>query len=130
MDKSLSLYQFAEKNKKARHQLFREQGLMVHKGRIIPCVQGFVYLLAGGGYHKIGQSVLPARRKTELNGILPFSLVQLHIIAVRDMDIAEQYLHQRYKEFHVKGEWFRLSDEAVSEFCSFNTEILESLVEV
>ncbi len=80
---------------------------------------GVVYLIAGGGYHKIG---LTTNIEVRLKGIgtkLPFTSEVVHTIKTSDIHRLEKYWHDRFDKKRAEGEWFILTDEDVAEFCSF-----------
>jgi hypothetical protein len=76
---------------------------------------GYVYLLGGGSYYKIGKAKDPERRTETLAVQLPYPVELLHTIESDDYSRAEGYLHERYAHKRLNGEWFNLSDEDVAE---------------
>jgi hypothetical protein len=76
-------------------------------------LSGFIYLLSGGGYYKIGLTTDVDRRISEISPKLPFEVELIHVIQADDMTKAESYLHERFSDKRVNGEWFRLSSDDV-----------------
>lgn len=77
-------------------------------------LQGYVYLLKGGDYCKIGRSNNPDRRLEEISPQLPFSVELICMVATNDMYKLEARLHQRYADKRANGEWFRLDGEDIT----------------
>lgn len=63
---------------------------------------GYIYLMRAGEHYKIGKSTNVAQRMRQFQLPLPVEL--LHAIAVPDMTQAENYLHKRFADQHVRGE--------------------------
>ena len=80
---------------------------------------GLVYLIRGGGFYKIGLTTgkLPIRHK-QISTKLPFKTDVVHAISTFDTLALEQYWHNRFARKRAEGEWFDLSPEDVTEFCS------------
>jgi len=76
---------------------------------------GYVYLLKGGGYYKIGLSKCVYRRWREISPKLPFEVEIVCRIATEDMHGLETSLHERFASKRANGEWFEL-DEADVEY--------------
>jgi hypothetical protein len=81
---------------------------------------GYVYLLSGGGYFKIGQTQYLEKRIKQIGTKLPFKIQYVHWIQTNDMDGLETYWHQYFADRREEGEWFTLSDEEVEKFCKKN----------
>lgn len=62
------------------------------------------------GLVKIGRSIHPSSREKTLQGQIP----KLRLIAIHPKDI-EKELHNIYSHANVRGEWFSLSDNEVSD---------------
>jgi len=77
--------------------------------------RGFVYVFEGDGYYKIGMSKNPPRRQMQIEPKLPFSLKLVHAIQTGDMRKLETTLHERFREKHLRGEWFALDARDVEE---------------
>lgn len=70
---------------------------------------GYIYvMLSGEGHCKIGKSRNPQDRQRNLGIKLPFSIELLYTAQVRDMGLAELFLHKALSPFHLNGEWFSL----------------------
>jgi len=74
---------------------------------------GYVYLLGGGDYYKIGLSNNVNRRIEEISPRLPFKTELICTIATDDMYGLEAGLHRQFAEKRANGEWFELDDEDV-----------------
>jgi Meiotically up-regulated gene 113 len=82
---------------------------------------GFVYLLHGGGYYKIGKTTNLDSRHIAIGRQVPFEIELIHAIETSDISGLERYWHRRFKPGRGRGEWFTLSAEEVTEFCVQNT---------
>jgi hypothetical protein len=80
---------------------------------------GVIYLIAGGGYHKIGLTTNIEARYKDIGTKLPFTSVVVHIIRTSDIYRLEKYWHERFAGKRAEGEWFILTHEDVAEFCAF-----------
>lgn len=87
---------------------------------------GYIYLIKAGEHYKIGKSTNVARRMQQFN--LPIPIELLHTIAAQDMGRVESYLHKRFADQRVRGEWFTLSPDDIAWVCSLET--LEPLPEL
>jgi len=74
---------------------------------------GYVYLLAGGDYYKIGRSVNVDIRIAQIEPKLPFEIKLVHHAKVKDMYETEAFLHEKFADKRVRGEWFRLTQDDV-----------------
>lgn len=74
---------------------------------------GFVYLLEGGGFYKVGLSKDVPRRMEQIQPKLPFVTELVCAIATKDMDGLEAELHSRFADRRANGEWFRLRIEDI-----------------
>lgn len=74
-----------------------------------PPMPGYVYVMRNGkGHYKIGHSVNPRKRRSQLSRVEnPVRIILL--IATPDMVALEISLQQRYAAKHVMGEWYRLN---------------------
>lgn len=81
---------------------------------------GFIYLIQvkDATRYKIGLSIHPNKRLTKLSNSSPYEMVIVHTVAVENMTRAERFLHEKYKEKRVRGEWFELNQSEVAEICS------------
>lgn len=76
---------------------------------------GFVYFLsAGKGLVKVGKTTRqPTARIAEYSPLLPFDTTLSHVIECADCGQTEKHIHQILEAQHVRGEWFRLSDDDI-----------------
>ena len=72
--------------------------------------KGIVYIVRADGTTriKIGRSALPGPRLASLETASPYRLKVLRQIPAQDSAFLERLLHQRYKRYRQKGEWFEL----------------------
>ena len=72
--------------------------------------KGIVYIVHAEGTTriKIGRSALPGPRLASLETASPYRLKVLRQIPAQDSAFLERLLHQRYKRYRQKGEWFEL----------------------
>jgi hypothetical protein len=82
--------------------------------------RGYVYLLYGGGYYKIGKARDPYKRTETLRIQLPFAVELLHVIESNDYDAAEKELHELFAVKRINGEWFQLTEADVAYIRSLN----------
>lgn len=74
---------------------------------------GFVYILEGGGYCKIGRTCNPNKRIAQISPKLPFDTTLVHMIPTDDSLRLEAILHERFENKRVNGEWFNLDREDI-----------------
>lgn len=67
-----------------------------------------VYAIAADDAIKIGFSKTPLYRLSSLQTDNHRNVELLFLLATDDMATLEGFLHTRYHEFHVRGEWFKL----------------------
>lgn len=81
---------------------------------------GYVYLVkqVDANYCKIGLSISPEYRLTQIDYAVPFEVTMLHTILVPNMKAAEDMWHRIFARWRKKGEWFLLTDDAIRLFCS------------
>jgi hypothetical protein len=72
---------------------------------------GWIYVLEGGGYYKIGQAVSIDSRIAQFAPKLPFRTHLVHSFKVADMDQWEQQLHSQFADKRTNGEWFNLDED-------------------
>jgi hypothetical protein len=80
----------------------------------------FVYVMVDGytGYYKIGRSVKPSNREATMLSQIPLlRLVQSWQSDKPSTD--ESFLHKRFADKHIRGEWFSLDENDVSEIHKF-----------
>lgn len=81
--------------------------------------KGFVYLIGSPeGYCKIGRTKALHPRLASISLQLPFKVELLHSIEVTDCVKAERYLHRRFAQCRLNGEWFLLSVDDITWFKS------------
>ncbi|VBA57598.1 hypothetical protein LAUMK191_04094 [Mycobacterium attenuatum] len=81
-----------------------------------PQVNGVVYLIRSGRYHKIGRSNDVGRRSYEVALQLPERSVLVHSFETDDPAGIERYWHERFKDRRRNGEWFLLAKADVAAF--------------
>jgi len=79
-------------------------------------IQGYVYLMTSGRFYKLGKSKSPDRRRSEVALLLPHDTETIHVIPTDDPDGIEAYWHNRFKDKHHRGEFFRLDRLDVQAF--------------
>jgi Meiotically up-regulated gene 113 len=78
--------------------------------------RGFIYLVyAETGEYKIGYSIDVKNRIKVFSVQPPFEYKLIHSFPTDDMVQAEALLHEKFSEKNIKGEWFRLDVEEVSD---------------
>lgn len=73
-----------------------------------PTCKGFVYIVEGGGYFKIGCTTNLSQRIKALTVKAPFTLDVRVVIPSLDIYGTELELHRRFAKKHRRGEWFDL----------------------
>lgn len=83
---------------------------------------GFVYLIKLGNYYKIG---ITRNTKNRFNAFkfMPFKFEVIKTAKVKDYENVEVLLHQMFKDYQIKGEWFNLTDENVNYIIDYLTEL-------
>ena len=71
---------------------------------------GYVYLLGGQGYYKIGKARDVGKRLDQLVIQLPWKVSIEHTIPCEDYSKAERHLHEIFSDKRANGEWFNLDD--------------------
>ncbi len=75
---------------------------------------GYVYLLQSkDGHYKIGRAIDPKNRAKTFGVQLPFEVEFICTIKTDDYEALELELHEMFKDFRIKGEWFNLAPEDV-----------------
>lgn len=79
---------------------------------LLPYEPGHVYLIEaiGANYFKIGKSKNPSKRILQISPQMPFKTRLLRSWQSNFMSYAESYLHKRFAEYRVNGEWFELPE--------------------
>jgi len=75
--------------------------------------KGYVYLLSGGPYHKIGCAQDVDRHITQIQPKAPFVLNLVCSIPADDMYELESTLHGQFADSRTNGEWFILTPKDV-----------------
>lgn len=103
-----------EEERKEEQRRFRMAEDARRKTEIKIYRAGFVYLMRDTSlnYHKIGFSTKPAFREKTLQAEKP--TIQLEHYWPGTWK-AEQYLHTKFKDKHVRGEWFDLNHYDIAE---------------
>jgi hypothetical protein len=71
---------------------------------------GHVYLISDGTFTKVGYSTNPHARVKQLQTAHPNPLKIVALFeAERDMEVL---LHEELEAYHVRGEWYRLDEDA------------------
>lgn len=80
--------------------------------------KGYIYLLEEpiNHWYKIGMSRDTNKRIKGLR--LPFKVTMLHSFPSDDVAQVEQYLHEKFADKRLHGEWFALTPEDVNWLCS------------
>lgn len=81
--------------------------------------KGYIYLLEGREYYKIGRSVEPKKRTNTLQIQLPFEVNLKSTVFSYHYKELEKSLHKKFEDKNTNGEWFELSNKDI--------EFIESL---
>lgn len=76
-------------------------------------VDRYVYLISGGEYVKIGIAGNVKKRLNTLSLASPVPLFLLYSFYTEKAFDVEQYLHKKYHNKRVHGEWFSLNDNDI-----------------
>lgn len=81
---------------------------------------GYVYMVRqkDTNFCKIGISINPEYRFTQIYYSVPFEVEMSHLILVPRMKESEDRWHGIFSKYRVKGEWFNLPDKAIKLFQS------------
>lgn len=82
--------------------------------------EGFVYILQGEDYYKIGKTINLDQRIGQISPRLPFPVTLIHTIETNDIHRLEVALHQRFAPKRTNGEWFELDKDDLEWLSSFN----------
>ena len=96
---------YNNKDKKRNVSIFKEKKIVNYKTYIIKDDSNLLY--------KIGKSINPRLRERTLQSEKP----NIKIVKVFENNI-EKELHNQYKEFRVRGEWFNLNSIQVNYICN------------
>ncbi len=82
-----------------------------------PQFRGYIYLIGSSvfGWYKIGKSIRPEIRTSDLGVLLPFKIEVFSIWGSNAYSIVESSLHKHFKLNQINGEWFTfdLTDMAI-----------------
>ncbi len=82
--------------------------------------RGHVYVILHPlGYTKIGVATRVKRRVNEIQACSPIQLFVLGSKEVAKSYELEKYLHEEYRDFRTRGEWFKLSVVQIRELLDF-----------
>lgn len=76
-------------------------------------IAGYIYLLKGDQYYKIGVTLDMDNRLGQISPQLPFPIKIIFSAKVLDRYGIEKFLHSYFDEKRTNGEWFRLDNEDV-----------------
>ena len=78
---------------------------------------GYIYLIGSSlfGWYKIGKSISPETRVKDLGILLPFKIEVFAIWKSENHHLIEKYFHDKYKAYHINGEWFSFKVEDIKE---------------
>lgn len=77
--------------------------------------KGYVYLLGGNGYYKIGSSQYERKRAKEVGSRLPFETKIILTIPTGHRFNLEKKIQEEYSEKRARGEWFELDQSDIQE---------------
>lgn len=80
--------------------------------------KGYVYILGGNGYHKIGSSQYKRKRARTVGSHLPFETEIILTIPTDHRLNLEQKLQNKYSDKRTKGEWYELTEGDIKEIKS------------
>ena len=84
--------------------------------------EGFVYVIKGDDYYKIGCTNDLGGRLKAMSVKAPFKLETIILIPTDRMFHTERKLHLKFASQHKRGEWFSLTDEDLDEIrCEYPT---------
>lgn len=114
---ALSRFRREYRTKRSKEYLQLPQPLAdiptVRKPEKLPWDEGYVYLVRCGGFHKIGLAKDADKRLSGLKTSSPFEMELLKKWRCKRPDTIEVRLHERFKSFRKRGEWFQLSEDVV-----------------
>lgn len=90
---------------------------------------GFVYVMCiNQEYYKIGLTTDVQSRYSQLRTATPYPLEVVHIILTECMEPLEAYLHRKYADRWVQGEWFKLTPDDIAELCAIQSVVTLDMV--
>lgn len=73
---------------------------------------GWIYVLEGGGYYKIGRTTDLAMRLRQISPKLPFKVtLQYQMFCPSHLSEIERGWHEQFADKRINGEWFQLDQE-------------------
>jgi hypothetical protein len=97
----------------------------VNNGRV-----GVYLMRIEGGPSKIGLSLDPENRMRQLQTGMPFKLHLVHVVwcdSLVDAVKTEQEWHLILTLWHIRGEWFDLSEAEIQDFVNQETPLIATL---
>lgn len=82
---------------------------------------GFIYVMECAGFYKIGWTMTPRTRRITLQVGSPLPVTLVGVIEGSVMNEAEW--HEAFRDKHVSGEWFSLTEEDVARVLHDNVGI-------
>jgi hypothetical protein len=83
--------------------------------------EGFTYIVkpTHANVYKIGETDNLERRLAQLKKKFNFDLEYVYTVPTHDCFGLEQHLHMRYDKYHLGGDWFALTDEALQDLIEY-----------
>jgi hypothetical protein len=97
-----------ETNERLSH-VIEHQGNMKHLGKR----GGWIYFIRCNEFVKIGRCRAKGNRLTALQTGCPYKLTQIAMLASDNAKRDEATLHEMFKAYHERGEWFRLPEDTI-----------------
>jgi hypothetical protein len=63
--------------------------------------------------YKIGQSVNPTIRRSQIGIVMPYEISVVKMIRTNDMDWCEALFHESFERDRMQGEWYRLDEDGL-----------------
>jgi len=76
---------------------------------------GYVYLLYTEHGIKIGSTIRKDKRHNEINMMMPFKINKVDYFKVKNHRKTEKYIQNKYIKNKIKGEWFTLNKNEISD---------------
>jgi hypothetical protein len=76
-------------------------------------IKGYIYIIKSDFGYKIGKSKDAKNRVKNIGLQLPFKIELIFQFYVEGYHMKEKQLHEQFKNKHINGEWFNLSDEDI-----------------
>jgi hypothetical protein len=80
-------------------------------------LSGYIYLIGSErfGWYKIGRSSVPHVRISNIGILLPFKIDLFAVWSTENQCCLEAFLHEKFSEFQINGEWFAFGREKMLE---------------